>query len=195
MLSRLPEELFGQLLAFVAAPSNARAVNRRWLYALGREYRRRVLHLQPLLADAIALGLLVPSWYRLHQALTAGSRGLQIGRRMNIRRLMTDEDAEADGLREFTLLVRLTRSRYKLVRGSLTWHVSHRTQDYDHRLATLWPNYDGSFCRIPLPSCPVVAILPHPSDLQVCADEWGSYKTARCSGIWPMLMDEDCWNL
>ena len=175
VLARLPADLFNHTLTFVVSLSAIRIVSRRWLHAVGGEYKRRALKLEPLLAESLALGLLVPSWYRLFQALAAPRRGVQAGRRMKMRYVMDywDSDDETE-LNEFTLLIRLVDSTGR-----------------DQRLVTAWTNTtDGPWWRIALPWTPVVADLRGPSEVrETDTDEF--CRRAQTAGLWNILMNRD----
>ena len=186
VVSRLPAELFSHMLTFVELLSIVREINRRWLHAAGGEYKRRVLQLEPLLLESLVLGLLVPSWYRLHQALMAPRRGIQAGRRMSMRHVVDYWDADEckEDLRDYTILIRLVYdTRVEVSDHPNGWDrtltVHH---DSESRFTTAWSAvYDGTFCRIALPFSPIVANLQGPSEI---LEENDVMHNVRCSGLW-----------
>ena len=137
------------------------------------------------------LGLLVPSWYRLHQALKAPLRGVQAGRRLSMRyvRDFWDADECQEDLHDFTILIRLVYdTRVEVSHHPDGWCTHKVHHDSESRFTTAWSAvYDGTSCRIALPFRPTVANLQGPSKVwERKEDEWDRY--VKCSGLWRALL-------
>ena len=139
------------------------------------------------------LGLLVPSWYRLHQALMAPCRGIQAGRRMSMRYVMDYWDADKcqEDLHDYTILIRLVYdTRVEVSHHPNGWSSTLKVHhDSESRLTTAWSVvYDGTSCRIALPFSPIVANLQGPSEVLEEKDVDSCNDKVKCSGLWRALL-------
>ena len=178
---QLPNEVFELTLAY---PDDSQLsvvrLTSTWLkYACGRQYKRRSLKCAPTLAAAVSAGLAVPSWYRLHRALNAPQRGIQSGRRLNLRSILQGDHEWLDfghaKLSEFVLL----GAAYRGGLGAAT----QQQCTFQHR----WSQFDGTLARIPItdnkPVYSVATAQPHKCD-QKCS----------CNSIWKELQCQDGWS-
>ena len=174
MLLGLPAELFELTLRFAHETDlpAARVACRRWLHAVGREYRRRALIQVPELEMALQLGLLVGSWYRFHRALTAPNRGVQAGRRLDMRGLLAGDAlysylGKERALQDFTLFVCVESPKQNIVLS--------RTLD----------QFDGALRSIPLFDGCARYIVKH-TEPHACG--WN----CKCGSIWREMEDTSC---